>query len=280
MPAFVLNWNPTVWSGISDEEWDAFALGEDSGLSVENSWSTGVRTSGIAPGDPVFLLRQGNDRGIIAVGVATSEIYTGPHYNDESAAANYVDFDFQEVATIGGRLPTEVLVARIPEFPWNHLQGSGVRMDDDVYLRVLALWSELAEWAHVSPPPELEPESDDAAQHPTEEGQSAYVEGALSFVVTNRYERSPRNRAACIGYWGSKCFACDFDFEQAYGERGKGYIEVHHVVPLAQLDEATPIDPVSDMRPLCSNCHSAIHRGDLLSPEELRALVVRTRQQP
>lgn len=33
------------------------------------------------------------------------------------------------------------------------------------------------------------------------------------------------------------CEACDFDFEQRYGERGKGFIEAHHTKPVHTLPE-------------------------------------------
>ncbi len=49
---------------------------------------------------------------------------------------------------------------------------------------------------------------------------------------------------------------------------------MHHLVPLSELDGTTEVDPVTNMRPLCSNCHSMIHRGDLISPDELKKLLL------
>jgi 5-methylcytosine-specific restriction protein A len=66
---------------------------------------------------------------------------------------------------------------------------------------------------------------------------------------------------------------CGFDFEERYGPRGTGYIEVHHLVPLSKLEGATSVDPTSDLRPVCANCHAMIHRGELLTPEQLRDLL-------
>nr|WP_251135773.1 HNH endonuclease [Exiguobacterium sp. s133] len=54
--------------------------------------------------------------------------------------------------------------------------------------------------------------------------------------------------------------ACGFNFEEAYGEHGKNFIEVHHVKALSTLDEAVRIDPEVDLTPLCANCHRMIHR--------------------
>ena len=99
-------------------------------------------------------------------------------------------------------------------------------------------------------------------------------EGARTTVVANRYERSPRNRRACINHYGWLCWVCDLDFSEIYGPLGDGYIQVHHMVPVAEMGPGYRPDPVKEMVPLCSNCHSMIHRGEsLLSPVELRELL-------
>ena len=38
----------------------------------------------------------------------------------------------------------------------------------------------------------------------------------------------------------------DFDFAKTYGDLGKGFIEVHHVVPLYSLEEETVPNPATD----------------------------------
>ena len=99
-------------------------------------------------------------------------------------------------------------------------------------------------------------------------------EGARMTVVANRYERSPRNRRLCINHYGHSCWVCDLVFSDTYGLLGDGYIEVHHMVPVAEMGAGYRPDPVLEMVPLCSNCHSMIHRGKtLLSPVELRGLM-------
>ncbi|WP_406269027.1 HNH endonuclease [Actinacidiphila glaucinigra] len=54
------------------------------------------------------------------------------------------------------------------------------------------------------------------------------------------------------------CEACGFDFEQVYGERGAGYVECHHVVPLHEAGEGRT--KLSDLALICANCHRMIHR--------------------
>lgn len=261
MSWFVLNWNPDVWRGISDEAWNEFAeLGE--GDLAEGRWSTGSRHGGIEPGDGLFFLRQGRDRGILAVGVATSDVYRAPHYNDDSRMAWYVDHQWREARTIDDRLRTEDLHISVPDVPWSNLYGSGVNVTERDAELILTLWAEGG--------PVLWPQG---YSRPDEEGPTLYREGARALVTANRFERDPKARQACIRHHGTRCAVCRFDFESVYGERGKGYIEVHHLVPLSEVDDDHEVNPIEDMRPLCSNCHSMIHRGGLLTPEELADLV-------
>jgi len=67
------------------------------------------------------------------------------------------------------------------------------------------------------------------------------------------------------------CESCRFDFERRYGELGKGYIECHHRLPLAESGEGR-LTRLEDLALVCANCHRMLHRGiSFLSVEELRA---------
>nr|WP_251132534.1 MULTISPECIES: HNH endonuclease [unclassified Exiguobacterium] len=70
---------------------------------------------------------------------------------------------------------------------------------------------------------------------------------------------------------GVICKACGFDFEAVYGERGKEYIEIHHIQQLSGLEEPAEINPRTDLIPLCANCHRMIHRkkDEVLTVEQL-----------
>jgi 5-methylcytosine-specific restriction protein A len=91
---------------------------------------------------------------------------------------------------------------------------------------------------------------------------SGMPEGALMAVKVNRYERSPANRAACIAHFGLICQACGFDFQKVYGELGEGFVEVHHRIPVSMMGPDYFVNPLSDLVPLCSNCHSMVHKCD------------------
>ena len=87
-----------------------------------------------------------------------------------------------------------------------------------------------------------------------------YSEGARFTVTINAYERNPKARAACIAHHGQTCAVCGFDFSRVYGDLGKGYIHVHHVVPIGKIGKEYKIDPTADLIPVCPNCHAMIHR--------------------
>lgn len=102
-------------------------------------------------------------------------------------------------------------------------------------------------------------------------------EGASTRVTVNRYERSPANRAACIAHYGAVCKGCGFTFQEVYGPLGEGYIEVHHRMPLSRMGGQYVINPVTDLVPLCANCHAMVHRRNPpLELNELQAIVRKT----
>jgi 5-methylcytosine-specific restriction protein A len=104
------------------------------------------------------------------------------------------------------------------------------------------------------------------------------TEGSTVQYLATRYERKKINRDACIRIHGSSCAGCGFSFGDFYGELADGYIEVHHIESLAASGE-TLINPRTDLIPLCSNCHSAVHRvRPPLAIDDLKALVARRRQ--
>jgi 5-methylcytosine-specific restriction enzyme A len=100
-------------------------------------------------------------------------------------------------------------------------------------------------------------------------------EGRAIRISSTVYERDPQNRLDAIRIHGHRCVACGFDFGQAYGERGEGYIEVHHLTPLAEVDENHTVNPETDLAPVCANCHRMIHRrrDSTLSLKELKEII-------
>ena len=109
------------------------------------------------------------------------------------------------------------------------------------------------------------------------EDVTGYPEGALTTVQVNRYERDRRNRALCLQAKGYRCCACGFDFGSTYGELGQEFIHVHHVTPVSEIGAGYIINPITDLIPICPNCHAMVHRRiPPMSVEELRAVLARS----
>lgn len=101
--------------------------------------------------------------------------------------------------------------------------------------------------------------------------RAALFEGSKRTVTINAYERNPKARRECIDHYGTNCIVCGFNFVEAYGEVGRGFIHIHHLRPLADIGHDYKINPVNDLRPVCPNCHAIIHKGDPpFSIEEVR----------
>ena len=107
----------------------------------------------------------------------------------------------------------------------------------------------------------------------------SYPEGAKRQITVNAYERSPEARAKCLEMYGYACTVCAFNFKNFYGEAGEGLIHVHHLIKLADIGVAYVVDPAADLRPVCANCHTMIHRRkDHYKIEEVREMIAVARR--
>ena len=105
-------------------------------------------------------------------------------------------------------------------------------------------------------------------------------EGEAKEIKSKRYERSRVNREICLAHKGYSCHACGFNFLERYGQLGKDYIEVHHTTPVSEMGDNYKIDIDRDLVPVCSNCHSMIHRRNPpLSIEELKDIILKRDKQ-
>lgn len=105
-----------------------------------------------------------------------------------------------------------------------------------------------------------------------EASEPGILEGAKISVLVNRFERDRDARRRSIEKFGVLCNVCGFDFQKKYGEIGKGFIHVHHLIPLHKIGKQYRVNVETDLRPVCPNCHAMLHRGNtLLSIEELKS---------
>jgi 5-methylcytosine-specific restriction protein A len=97
------------------------------------------------------------------------------------------------------------------------------------------------------------------------EHEETAVEGRLLYRMHCLRERKPhlvaaKKREALLRTGALVCEVCGFDFETEYGALGIGYMECHHVVPLAEAAHERSVC-LSDLALVCANCHRMIHRG-------------------
>lgn len=244
MSAIILGWNPDRWN-----EWNYAAVVErvaSMGQQLE-PWSVGRHRHIVRGTDAWLLLQGGHGRGLIGHGVVVSDKpELGPHYADPGKTAMYVDVAFDALLPLGDQIGTDVLVPAVPGVPWSSVHGSGLSVGPADEAGIRSLWGEFGP----APGPD-----------PTHLVPGTYPEGAVTRVTVNRYELDPEARRVCIAHRGTNCAACGFNFEMTYGEAGKDFIHVHHVVPVPELGNGYTLDPLTDLVPLCANCHAMAHQG-------------------
>ena len=96
-----------------------------------------------------------------------------------------------------------------------------------------------------------------------EDDENAYVdevkEGQILYKLHKVRERDVKiiksKKAKFLKEYGKLfCELCNFDFEEKYGEVGKGFIECHHIKPLHGF-ENEKTTKLGDLILVCSNCH-------------------------
>ncbi|MCZ9880382.1 HNH endonuclease [Arthrobacter sp. B2a2-09] len=244
MAAIILGWNPGLWNG-----WNYEAVMEqvaETGLFLDR-WDVG-RHRKIQAGNHAWLLLQGrgqHGRGLIGHGVVMSETYEVPQRSEPNTTARYISVAFDALLPLGGQIPSSVLSSEVPDVAWNTFRGSGRLIPSESEPGLQRVWREHGP----------------VASEPYQTVPGTYPEEAVSRIETNRYERNPDARRICLAFHGTSCAVCTFSFEVSYGDMGKDFIHVHHVVPVSQLGSGYRLDPIADLVPLCANCHAMAHRG-------------------
>jgi 5-methylcytosine-specific restriction protein A len=105
----------------------------------------------------------------------------------------------------------------------------------------------------------------------TEEDEVAVSwEDLRKLRIHKRLERNRSLASKVKRLLGFTCQACGMNFEEKYGSIGKGYIEAHHLTPIADLHgKRVALDPKKDFAVLCSNCHRMIHKSQFVSDIEM-----------
>ena len=83
-------------------------------------------------------------------------------------------------------------------------------------------------------------------------------------------ERSQKLVKAVKTRDGFTCQICGFNFTEVYGEIGRGFSEVHHIVPLSKL-KREKLTRIEDLITVCSNCHRMLHKMEGI-PDDVKRL--------
>ena len=116
----------------------------------------------------------------------------------------------------------------------------------------------------------------DMSPFPDEVGNDEiYTEGSVKKVSVNRYERDLEARRKCIEHYKPKCRVCDLEFHKFYGTIGDDFIHVHHTIPISEIGDLYAVNPISDLRPVCPNCHAMLHkRKPPFTIKELKKIIL------
>jgi len=264
MPTYILTWNPDTWKWTDLSNTIARIRRGD---SVTQRWSSG-NTKKIPVGSRVLLLRQGPEpRGIMASGWTTAPVEELPHWDATRAQrgdmTNYVQFAVDTLLdpeTESLLDPRDFPAGGVRDVYWA-LPASGISIPVSAAVQLEELWaSHIGEWSTAG----------------IADAELSALEGEIRYHLVRHRSRERALRSAKIASVGQAPLRCEvpgcgFDFEQCYGDLGKGYVQVHHLRPLASSDESVETS-LDDLAIVCANCHAMIHRGGKSRP--LGSLIV------
>ena len=253
MNTFLFAWNPNRWDWVDLKE--SIDQLETVGY-LEKKWSCGNSKS-IKKGDRVFLIRLGKEpRGIMGSGYAKSSYYVAPHWDGtEGKTTNYIDIEFDilinpEENTLFDKVSLES-IDKNNEQQW-FPQQSGISITPEVVEDLESNWFNfIKDNKYIK--------SSFVSNDVITSIRETFLEGKSKDITQTRYERNPEARKRCLTHQGHSCRVCDFNFEDDFGEVGKGFIHVHHINQISEIGKEYEIDPIKDLIPLCPNCHAMIH---------------------
>ena len=251
---YLYTWNPKKWYWRGLRSAAAKVAG---GVPRKDFWSCGT-TKRIVRGDRFLLIRLGAaPKGIMGAGEITSAPRNVDHWDDGKRAVGRValgtDVLFRRLS-VEPLLSLEILGREFPSVHWTPQNGGSIvpeAVADQIFKRIYG----------------KSDSREKSVETFEEQVWRLRAAGGLSKpkgvsvpdkeVVT--VERSFRD--ASVALWAQKqakgrCELCrsDAPFEDA---RGYPFLEVHHIVPLAEGGPDVPSNVVA----LCPNCHRRCHHG-------------------
>ncbi len=234
----------TPWNDLPQAVYETNVEGQ-----YQDHWTCG-NTRNIAPGDRLFLMRLSvPPKGLIGSGIVISAPFEGLHWLPDQAAQGIKVYRVNGIFDVLCESPLlnehALKTGKLSEFNW-FPQGSGTRIPDEIARELEVQWSKVTETTYI----------------PLTSAEIAELkEGKRRQVLVNQYERNPEAREQCIAYYKACCQVCGLIFDDHYGGIGKGFIHVHHLIPVSERGQEYNVDPIKDMRPVCPNCHAMLHKN-------------------
>ena len=188
-----------------------------------DQWSCG-NSKQMKPGDTAFLLRQSTERGIVARGLVTSEVFEDDSWNEEDEEEKmvaYVEITWLQQLRIENVLKLDDLKVHLPDVHWTPF-SSGTRVSDEHSSDLIELWdTHIKKFsASISPPqsPNVAAVSDDndgRCQICNIEIQSVYGTLPSSVLVKTKFIDSDENNTVCRNcYQVARSFDPQLSFDQ------------------------------------------------------------------
>jgi|GEM_PF-944107 len=92
------------------------------------------------------------------------------------------------------------------------------------------------------------------------EGEELFKMGIHKFYERNSKIVSEKKRIA-LQSGKMSCEICGFDYAYHYGRHGEGFMECHHITPIAGNGKRPT--KLSDLALVCANCHRMLHRKNM-----------------
>lgn len=279
--AFLFIWNPEKWSKWTDPNNGPYIEKNIEELKTTGKvtllWSCRSHKS-IRPGDRAFFAKVGSTpRGIFASGTVVSEPFLSKHWSGENNDVPGVLIEF-DVLLNPEKEPILSLDLRtlfslknykpktnenISNRNWSP-QSSGISIRHETVEKLEKTWFDFLRTQNIHNNP-FSTYSDKT---------QAFIEGSATQVLQTRYERNIYARNECLNLYGYSCSVCNFDFEKFYGNLGFKFIQVHHLTQVATIKQEYQVNPVQDLRPVCPNCHSMLHKqSPPLTIDELKEII-------
>lgn len=268
--SYLFVWNPNKWSQWTDPNNEPYIEKNIEELKntgkVTLMWSCRSHKS-IRPGDRAFLARVGSTpRGIFASGKVVSEPFLSQHWSGDDKDVPRVLIEFDTLLN-----PEKEPILTVDNLDKGNLskqtwtpQSSGISIRPEVADELEEEWFEFLRTQNIRYSPFSE----------TTDMTITYIEGSATQVTQTRYERNIYARKGCLKHYGYSCSVCDFNFEKFYGSLGYKFIHVHHLTQVATIKQEYKVNPIQDLRPVCPNCHSMLHKQNPpLTIDELKDII-------